>query len=54
MSWKLVYSSFHLGRLQWGRFATGHETHFCYAMSLQGFGYGDVVHQLSSAVIAKS
>jgi hypothetical protein len=23
----------------------GHETHFCYAKSIQGFGYGDVVHQ---------
>ena len=23
----------------------GHETHFCYTTSLQGFGYGDVVHQ---------
>jgi len=22
----------------------GHETHFCYGTSLQGFGYGDVVH----------
>ena len=22
-----------------------HETDFCYATSLQGFGYGDVVHQ---------
>jgi hypothetical protein len=22
-----------------------HETDFCYATSLQGFGYGDVVHE---------
>ncbi|MDE5075631.1 MAG: hypothetical protein O4749_06075 [Trichodesmium sp. St5_bin2_1] len=22
-----------------------HETYFCYGTSLQGFGYGDVVHE---------
>ena len=28
-----------------GGFATGHETHFCYVTSLQGFSYSNVVHK---------
>ena len=31
-----------------------HETHFCYATSLQGFGYGDVVHQFEKRCKVRS
>ena len=42
------YGSFHVGRLRWGRsYRTSP-----HPMSLEGFGYIDVVHQLSSTVIS--